>query len=74
MNSEDEYMSDQINAIGKNNNITTNFNNFVKGFSTGEHDFKAVLKKTPLFDFAKAHDPQLQAQAGSSSATASTGI
>lgn len=67
-------MSDQIGAIGKNNNITTNFNNFVKGFSTGEHDFKAVLKKTPLFDFAKAHDPQLQAQAGSSSATASTGI
>jgi|InofroStandDraft_1065614.scaffolds.fasta_scaffold00283_85 hypothetical protein len=67
-------MSDQINAIGGNNKISAGFNNFINGFSTGEHDFKAVLKKTPLFDFAKAHDPQLQAQAGSSSSTASTGI
>lgn len=67
-------MTDSTNAIGASNKITTGLDKFVKGFSTGEHDFKAMLKKTPLFDFAKAHDPQLQAQAGSSNATASTGI
>lgn len=67
-------MTDQMNVSSVNNKFAAGFNNFVNGFSTGEHDFKAVLKKTPLFDFAKSHDPQLQAQAGSSSSTASTGI
>ena len=67
-------MSDPINAIGANNKISTGFNNFINGFSTGENNFKAILKKTPLFDFAKSHDPQLQAQAGSSNSTASTGM
>ncbi|MDE6138701.1 MAG: hypothetical protein K2F57_04445 [Candidatus Gastranaerophilales bacterium] len=63
---------------GDNMNVNTNFaaglNNVINGFSTGEQgtkvSFKDILRKTPIFNL----DPNLQAQAGSSSATASTGI
>ena len=52
----------------------TGINNFFNGYSTREHgtkvSFKDILKKTPIFQL----DSNLQAQAASSSATASTGM
>ena len=53
-------MTDQMNVSSVNNKFAAGFNNFVNGFSTGENDFKAVLKKTPLR--SEEHTSELQSR------------